>query len=58
MISQRFFFFLVALGFEFKVLILARQAFLPLEPLHRPYLCYRFFEIGARELLAWAGFEP
>jgi hypothetical protein len=32
---------------------------LHLEPLHQPpFFCEGFFEIGALELFAWAGFEP
>jgi hypothetical protein len=28
------------------------------EPLHQPYFCEGFFEIGSFELFAWAGFKP
>jgi hypothetical protein len=31
---------------------------LHLEPLHQPYFCKGFFEIGSRELFAWVGFKP
>jgi hypothetical protein len=31
---------------------------LHLEPFHQPYFYEGFFEIGFRELFAWAGFEP
>jgi hypothetical protein len=31
---------------------------LHLEPLHQPYFCEEFFEIGSRELFAQAGFKP
>jgi hypothetical protein len=28
------------------------------EPLHQPYFCEGFFNIGSRELFVWAGFQP
>jgi hypothetical protein len=34
-------------------LTLARQALLPLEPLHQPFFVMVFFKIGSHELLAW-----
>jgi hypothetical protein len=37
--------------------MLAKQALSPLEPLQQPFLVMDIFEIGSKELFAWAGFK-
>jgi hypothetical protein len=51
--ARRLFFPLVELGFELRAYTLSHST--------SPFFFFfvkDFFEIGSRELLAWAGFEP
>jgi hypothetical protein len=45
-----FFFFFVILGFELRAFTLSHYT--------SPIFVMGFFEVGSRELFAWAGFEP
>jgi hypothetical protein len=46
-----------ALGIELRVFMLARQALLPLKPLHQPFFVLGIFEIGSLELVALGWFR-
>jgi hypothetical protein len=55
-ISAFLLFIFVALGFELRAH--TRQALLPLEPLHQPFLVTGIFKIVSPELIALVGFKP